>query len=128
MDGADAMPTAAERACQKLCVRLAKLVTAAGCQSLLARAIHLAAVDAPFLRGVRAGVVPAACLEGVHEAARGVSPETTRAGLVAVLAHLLGLLATFIGDDVTARIVGDVWSDAPFGRGEADSVPREVLP
>jgi CheY-like chemotaxis protein len=126
VDAADAMTTAAERGCRKLCLRLAKVVTPAGCQSLLARAIHIAAVDAPFLQGVRAGVIPAASLEGVQEATRGVPTELAQAGLAAVLAHLLGLLATFIGDDLTARLVRDVWSDAPIGRGETDAAPREV--
>lgn len=126
-DGADSMLTAMERSCQKLCIRLAKLVTAAGSQALVARAIHLAAADAPFLRGLRAGVVPGACVEGVQDSTRDVSPELAQAGLVAVMAHLLGLLVTFIGPDVTARIVGDVWPDPPFGREEADSL-REVLP
>jgi hypothetical protein len=127
-DGADAIPTAAERTCQKLCVRLAKVLTAAGCQSLVARAIHLAATDAPFLRGVRAGMIPAPCLEGVQEGTRNVSPDLARAGLVAVVAHVLGLLAMFVGDDVTARLVRDVWPDAPFGREEADRVQREARP
>ena len=127
-DGADCSQAAVERSCQKLCTRLARLVTAAGSQALVARAIHLAATDAPFLSGLRAGVVPAACLEGVHEATRGVSPELAQTGLVSVMAHLLGLLVTFIGPDVTARIVGDVWPDPPFGRGEADSTPRELQP
>ena len=126
-DGPDTTRTAAERSCQKLCVRLASLVTAAGCQSLLARAIHLAAAEAPFLRGVRAGVVPGACLEGVQESIRGVTPEQTQAGLVAVVAHLIGLLALFVGDDVTERLVRDVWPDAPLGAAGADPAPREAL-
>ena len=127
-DGADSMQAALERSCQKLCVRLAKLVTATGSQALLARAIRLAAADAPFVGGLRAGVVPAACLEGVHDATRGVPPELAQTGLVAVIAHLLGLLVTFVGPDLTARIVGEVWPDPPFGREEADSTPGEIPP
>jgi hypothetical protein len=65
-DDPDAVLAAAERTCQKLCTRLARLVTVAGCQSLLARAIHLAAAEEPFLRRVRAGAIPGPCLEGVQ--------------------------------------------------------------
>ena len=46
-DEPDVVLGAAERSLQMLCVRLAKLVTASGCQLLLARAIHLAAVEDP---------------------------------------------------------------------------------
>jgi len=118
--------TAAERTCQMLCIRLAKLVTAAGCQSLLARAIHLAAADAPFLRDVRAGMVPGACLEGVQESthaamADGATADQTRAGLEAIITHLVNLLALFIGPDLTGRLVHDVWPDAPLGADHTDS-------
>jgi hypothetical protein len=126
-DEPNALLAAAERSLQKLCTRLAKLVTAESCHQLVARAIHLAAVEAPFLQGVRAGMVPGACLEGVQESAQGVMSEQKLAGLVAVLAQLIGLLELFIGDDVTRRLVRDVWPDAPLGLGGTDSAPKETL-
>jgi len=116
-DEPEALLAAAERSLQKLCTLVAKLMTAAGCQSLVARAIQLAAAEAPFLQGVRAGIVPGACLEGVQESAQGVTSEQKLAGLVAVLAQLIGLLELFIGDDVTRRLVRDEWPDVPLGQG-----------
>jgi hypothetical protein len=126
-DVPDAVLAAAERTCQKLSTRLAKLVTVAGCQSLLARAIHLAAAEVPFLRGVRAGTMPGPCLEGVQESTEGAMYQQTQAGLLAVVAHLIGLLVLFIGEDMTERLVHDVWPDAPLGMGRPDSAPQEDL-
>ena len=126
-DDPDAVLAAAERICQKLSTRLAKLVTAAGCQSLLARAVHLAAAEAPFVRGVRAGMIPGPCLQNVRDSARGATCQQTQAALIAVVAHLIGLLALFIGDDLTGRLVRDVWPEAPLNAGGTDSAPPEAL-
>lgn len=110
-----AVAEAAELACQKLSQRLARLVTVAGGQALLARALHLARPDFPFLEGVRPGSSPESCLEGLREHVQRVEPARAREGLALVLASLLGLLATFIGDELTLRLVRDVWPDARLG-------------
>ena len=113
---------AAELACQKLCRRLARLVTVAGYQALLARALHLARGEFPFLEGVQAGAIEDPCLDGLRARLEGVDPATIRDALTAVLAGVIGLLVTFIGEDLALRLVRDVWPDAPFGeagpRGE----------
>jgi hypothetical protein len=109
-----------------LCVRLAKLVTASGCQLLLARAIHLAAVETPVLRNVRAGIVPGMCLEGLRESGPEVTLKEMEAGVAAVAAQFIGLLDLFIGEDVTRRLVRDVWPDAPLSQGETDSAAQEA--
>jgi len=49
----------------------------------------------------------------VQESGQGVNLELMKAGLVAVMAHLIGLLERFIGEDLLARLVGQVWPDAP---------------
>lgn len=111
----EALPDAAERACHKLFQRLARLVTMSGCQALLARALHLAQTEYLFLDGVRAGTIEDTCLDGLRETAAGLEPSSLRAALTAVLAGVIGLLATFIGDELALRLVHDVWPDAPFG-------------
>jgi hypothetical protein len=119
-----ALPDAAERACRKLCRHLAKLVTMAGSHALLARALHLAKVEFPFLEGVQSCPPPEVCLDGLRERVRGVEPALAQRGLAAILASLIGLLVTFIGEDLALRLVGDVWPDVPpaetdFGTQEA---------
>ena len=111
----EALLDAAERACQKLCQRLARLVTVVGYQALLARALHLARGEFPFLDGVRGGATEDACFDGLRAKTEGIDPAMLRAALTTVLARVIGLLITFIGDDLTLRLVRDVWPDAPFG-------------
>ncbi|MGI9145941.1 MAG: hypothetical protein ACR2IK_05250 [Chloroflexota bacterium] len=111
---AEALPDAAERACQKLCRRVARLVTTAGCKALLARALHLATAEFPFLAGVEANPAPDTYLEGLPARAERVEPSTMRDALTLVLAGVIMLLATFIGEDLSMRLVRDVWPDAPI--------------
>ena len=111
----EALLDAAERACQKLCRHLARLVTVVGYQALLARALHLARGEFPFLEGVRPGVTEDACFDGLRTTMEGIDAVTLRAALMTVLAQVIGLVTTFIGNDLTLRLVRDVWPDAPFG-------------
>jgi hypothetical protein len=110
---------AAESACRKLSECVARLVTVVAFQALLARALHLARAEFPSLAGVRPGPSPDACLEGLSERLEGVEPARATEALAAVLANLLGLLATFIGDDITLRVVRDAWPDARLGGADA---------
>jgi hypothetical protein len=107
----------AERSFYQLCTRLSELATPLGCQALLNRAIRLATGEFPFLQGVRAGQLPGECLVGVQQSAQGVKLEHMKAGLVAVMAQLIGLFELFLGEDLVARLVRDVWPDAPLSMG-----------
>lgn len=110
-----ALQDAAERACQKLSERLTRLVTLAGYQALVARAVHLARGEYPFLEGVRPGSTSDVCLDGLQIQIETVDTATLHDGLTEVLAGVIGLLVTFIGEDLALRLVRDVWPDAPFG-------------
>jgi hypothetical protein len=114
-----ALADAAETICRKLTPRLARLVTFAGCQAILARALHLATTDFPFLNGVRPGLSPEICFDGLGERVQGMELAQAREGLAMLLASVLGLLATFIGDELTLRLVRDVWPDAHPGDTDA---------
>ena len=47
------------------------------------------------------------------ERARDVEPTQVQEGIGAVLANLIGLLDTFIGEDLALRLVREAWPDAP---------------
>jgi hypothetical protein len=111
--GSLGLADATEQVCQKLTSRLARLVSAGGSQALLSRALHVAQPQFPFLMGVRAGLAPGAALERLSEQLAGVDPEQALDGLVAVLDQLFDLLGKFIGDDLTLRLVREVWPDLP---------------
>lgn len=113
-----ALLDAAERVCQKLSVRLARLITAPGAQALLARTLHVTTNEFSFLSAVRAGTTSPTCLEGLNEGMQNIEPSQVRDALSAVVAGIIGLLDTFIGEDLTSGLIRDVWADAPVGPAE----------
>jgi len=100
----------AVRACEKLRVPLAKLAGVAGFRSLMARAMAAATAEVPWLASVQVRVDGS--LEGVDAARlhQGAVPGG-EAGVVLV-AQLIGLLVTFIGEPLTWQLVRDAWPDA----------------
>jgi hypothetical protein len=82
----------------------------AGFRSLMARAMALATAEAPCLKSVQ--VRADGSLEGFDAARlRQEAVPGGEAGVV-VVAQLLGLLVTFIGEPLTLRLVRDAWPDA----------------
>lgn len=112
-DSADTDGRAAFRACEKLRKALSTLVGARGFETLLARALSVARADAPWLAKLEVSpggsvVIPETLAKetGESEAARGGTALVTR---------LLELLATFIGEALTRRLVQQVWPKIPLG-------------
>jgi hypothetical protein len=103
------MADAAERVWLTLGLHLSRLVGVAGCHALLERALHLAKAEFPGLGGVRAAAEPAGRLEGLRESLDGVGPARAGGALAAPPAHFIGLLATFIGEDLALRLVDGIW-------------------
>ena len=109
----DAHVHAAGRVCEKLRISLARFAGQDGFTSLLRRALALARAEVPALQTVK---LTADCrLERLEEVTADASNGGADAA-VAIIAHLLGLLVTFIGEPLTLRLVRDAWPD----RGTAD--------
>jgi len=110
-----ALTEAAERADARLRARLADLIGLTGYTTLVARAVRLAQADVPALEGVTvAAGEPEAegRLRGVPEFTRASGDAAAiEAGLSAILAHVIGLLITFIGEDLALRLVHEAWPD-----------------
>jgi hypothetical protein len=104
---------AAERVCYKLCSRVSHLVTPAGSQALLSRALYLSRPDSQCLERLRAGTLPGPALGGLHVLRGELEVGQMKMGLVAVVATLLDLLVGFIGEDLTMRLVREIWPDVP---------------
>jgi hypothetical protein len=105
---------------EKLRPRLAIFMGAVGFQALLFRALMLANAEVPWLRAVH--VKADGSLEGPNELGAQVSPDDILEGCVVLLAQLLGLLVAFIGEDMTLRLMSDVWPKLrlvsfDFGKG-----------
>ena len=98
---------AAFRSCEKLRVHLAIFLGEAGFSALLSRALALAAAEVPWLRAVRAKTDGP--LEGLEDLQTKLDRDEFLEGGVVLLAQLLGLLVTFIGGNLTVRLVREIW-------------------
>ena len=106
---------------EKLRPHLATLMGNVGFRALLLRALALANTDVPWLRAVH--VKADGSLEGLDELTTQVDPDEIFEGCVVLLAQLLGLLVAFIGENLTLRLVRDVWpklslNNLDFSRGD----------
>jgi hypothetical protein len=100
------------RVCAKLRRPLITLAGVAGFRSLLSRALMLARAEAPSLSAVE--VSADGSLQGQEEFASQSNKEQARDGGVILIAQLIKLLLTFIGEGITLRLVQDVWPEAAF--------------
>jgi hypothetical protein len=112
---------------EKLRPQLATLMGNVGFRALLSRALALANAEVPRLRAVR--VKADGSFEGLAELGAHVDLDEIFEGRVVLLAQLLGLLAAFIGEDLTLRLVREVWpklslNDLNFGKGDNDEKPK----
>lgn len=103
------LASAAARATERLSKPLGRLIGAEGYWGLLRRAVHVAKSESPLLHELQ--VAPAGALDGLHAAVRLEDPASARQALTAVLVHLVWLLVTFIGEDLTRRTLHDTWPD-----------------
>lgn len=117
--GAEEVAAGAGAVCRKLSEHIQPLVGPTGFFTLLARALYLARPDFPLLDGVTSDASSESGLEGLATRARGREPDEVRAAVTAVFAHFLGLVAHFIGEDLTVRIVSRAWPDLPPGTPES---------
>ncbi len=102
--------------CGKMRPQLANLLGSVGFRVLLARAVALASKEVGWLRGMR--VEANGTLECGDET--GVDGAEMAAGEAALVSHLLGLLVTFIGDNLTVRLVHGVWPE--LSQEDLDSI------
>ena len=89
--------------CDKLRRPLTTLAGVAGFRSLLARALTLAKRESPVL---------GAWEVQADGSLQGLNGEAGESGDV-LIAHLIGLMITFIGESLTLRLLHDVWLDLP---------------
>ena len=96
------------RVCEKLQISVTQFAGSDGFASLLRRALALARAENPSLHTVK--VKPDGSLDNCEAlAVAGVNGDE---GIVAIIAHLLGLLETFVGEPFTLRLVRQAWPGA----------------
>ncbi len=96
---------------EKLRPHLATLMGNSGCRALVMRSLALASKEVPWLYSVRISI------DGVLEEAEDIEHPMNSAALSegseVLAARLLGLLVAFIGENLTLRLVSQVWPDIP---------------
>ena len=112
---------AACMATEKLRPHLSTLIGNLGFRALISRALALANADVRWLRAVH--VKTDGSFEGFEDLSARMEPEQFFEGCTVLLSHLLGLLVAFVGEEITLRLVGDVWpelssNDLVFGKGD----------
>lgn len=107
-----ATESAAFRVLEKLRGPLCSLAGFEGFQSLLSRALALARAEAPSLSTVQFD--DDGSLKGLDELGPQKDKDMSKEGGAVLIAQLLGLLLTFIGEGITLRLVQDVWPESAF--------------
>ena len=110
----DTQADVAVQVCEKLQLPLSRLAGPAGFLSLLSRALVLAKAEVPALRTVKAR--PDGTLAGFDEIKQDPNAGEHDAGAlehgrVVLVANLLGLLATFVGESLTRQLARNAWPD-----------------
>lgn len=98
--------------CEKLRPHLATLVGNTGFRALLSRSLALANAEVQWLRAVQ--VKADGSLESPEELHVQVEPKEILEGQVVLVAQLLGLLVAFIGENLTVRLVREIWPKVEF--------------
>jgi hypothetical protein len=98
---------------KKLSPHLATLMGTGGFRALLSRALVLAGAEVRWLRALH--VKSDGSLDGMEELRVQLDPDEFLEGRIVLLAQLLGLLSAFVGENLTLRLIGEIWPKAPLG-------------
>jgi hypothetical protein len=108
---AAALAAAAGRAYHALAGVLAPLIGQVGIDALAGRAVHLAQREYPWLATPREPEQEAGPFTQVNSSLEQQDPALATEAAAAVLAIFTGLLATFIGEPLTMRVMRKAWPD-----------------
>jgi hypothetical protein len=109
---AEALAAAARRAYQDLARVAAPLIGQVGVDALTGRALHLAQRDYPWLVDTRETKETEGPFAQIIVCLERQDPAVATEAAGAVLATFTGLLGTFIGEPLTARLLRKAWPDA----------------
>ena len=114
LEAARVSPTDAHesvRVFEKLRISLVTFAGADGFMALLRRAVVLARSEFPSLKQVK--IDADGHVEDLAQGGAAAVNLSTEAA-AAITAHLLELLATFIGEPLTLRLLREIWPDEPL--------------
>lgn len=99
------------RICEKLRHPLSRLAGVAGFRSLLSRALALASEEVRWLKTIRIATNGSleGFKEGLNDTQAQLSQQQIDQGEIVLVAQLLGLLMTFIGEGLTMQLLQQEW-------------------
>ena len=103
---AKSKPTAAFAVIEKLSPHFGALMGAAGFRALLSRALVLAGAEVAWLGELH--VKADGSFEGLNELVARTNPEQISNAGIVLLARLLGLLVSLIGDELTLQLLSNI--------------------
>lgn len=110
--GAEAIAAAADRAYDDLARVMAPIIGDVGVSAITDRALHLVGAEHPWLLPARERTHADEKFSAIMTSLKRQVPATAAAAAASVLATMLRLLATFIGDPLASRLVRQAWPDA----------------
>jgi len=108
---------AAFRVCEKLRRPMSSLTGIIGYRSLSSRALTLAKAKEPSLGRIL--IKPDGAYEFPAESETQLEKDALAAGGPVLVAQLIGLLVTFIGEALTQRLVNDIWPKATLKNSDS---------
>ena len=118
---APAIAAAALRAYERLAQQLAPLIGDAGLHAVCARSVHLTQREFSWLAPADSAGPRDAPFTHVRSSLERQDPAVGTEAAIAVLATFGELLASFIGDSLTTRLLRDAWPD-----GFSDDTTQET--
>lgn len=112
---ATAVAAAAGRAYDDLAAVLAPVIGDVGVVAMTDRAVHLATREHPWLPSSDPGAADTRFTTVIDALKQHDDSAVAAAAAAAVFEAVLGLLATFIGEPLAARLVQQAWPDAVSG-------------
>jgi hypothetical protein len=105
--------------CERLRRQLKPIFGVTAVNALFVRAVHVAAAEFAWLREVLPSDQDPCVTDRIASAGEPAN-ETMEEGLAAVLAHNIGLLNTFVGEDLVVPLVQQAWGviETPRAEGE----------
>lgn len=108
--------------CRRLHSQLGRLIGSGGFRALLERAVYLAKKEHSWLDTVTIAEYPGCELNGLVIATKGKNPETVKQAAILILANVIWLLVTFIGEDIALGLIREAWPNiAVSGEGQSET-------
>lgn len=101
--------------CAKLQPSLAMLMGQAGFRALISRALALVDAHKPWPSTVQ--VKADGTLDGLEQFEAQVGRKEFAEASIILITRLLGLLVTFIGEELTLRLLGEIWPKVTLNAG-----------